>query len=319
MFSSMLLAATVLVAQAEKNAQAALADPVDDKCVLASIYDVQVPAEEGGALVSLEVKEGMNVKAGMELGRIDYREAEAELQVRQYDFEVAEFKAKSKVAVEYARKAAEVAKTVYDKYELANKDEKGGSRKTVALTELLRYKLEWEKARVTIDKELEELKAAALTSKGKGAELEASKVSLSKRTLKRPIDGKVVKVLRTVGEWVAPGDTVFRIVSVDRLKIVSNLDANHYGPSDVEGRPVTVEVSMPRNRTYKAEGKVVSVSPLVGVGLKLPVTIEFDVPMEQGEPVVRAGQRATITIRLNERPAPAAARSEPTRLGKRNK
>src|SRR5262249_5122789 len=96
-----------------------------------------------------------------------------------------------------------------------------------------------------------------------------------------------------------------------------NLDANLYGPSDVEGRATTVEVSLPRGRKQTIEGKVVSVSPLVGVGLKLPVTVEFDTPMENGEPLVRAGQRASITIHLNERAAPDAARSEPTRLGKR--
>ena len=315
MIHSLLLGASLMLAQ--PDAQAALADPVDDKCVLASIADIQVPAEEAGALVSLEVKEGMTVKAGMELGRIDYREAEAELQVRQADYDVAQFKAKSTVAVEYAKKAAGVAKAIYDRYELANKDEKGGSRKTVAMTELLKFKLEWEKAVVTIDKELEELKMAGMTSRGKGAELEAAKVSLDKRTLRAPIDGKVVRVLRHVGEWVAPGEAVFRIVSVDRLKIMSNLDANEYGPSDVNGRPVSVEVSLPRGQKTKLEGKVVSVSPLVGVGLKLPVTIELDTPMENGEPLVRAGQRAAITIHLNGQAPAAAARGESTRLGKR--
>jgi multidrug resistance efflux pump len=317
MIHSLLLGASLILAPPE--AQAALTDPVDDKCVLASIAEIQVPAEEAGALVSLEVKEGMTVKAGMELGRIDYREAEAEVQVRQADYDVAQFKAKSKVAVEYAKKAAAVAKTVYDKYELANTpDKKGGANlKTVAMTELLKYKLEWEKAEVTIDKEKEELEAARLTAKGKAAELEASKVSLDKRTLRSPIDGKVVQVYRHVGEWVAPGEAVFRIVSVDRLKIVSNLDANEYGPSDVSGRPVTVEVSLPRGQKSKLEGKVVSVNPVVGIGFKLPVTIELDTPMEHGEPLIRAGQRAAITIHLNGQAPTAAARGESTRLGKR--
>jgi multidrug resistance efflux pump len=312
MIHSLVLGAALMLAPPDP--QAALADPVDEKCVLSSIVDIQVPAEEAGALVSLEVKEGMNVKAGMELGRIDYREAESEVRVRQADYDVAEFKAKSQVAVEYARKAADVALQILKAFELANDKKKG----TVTETDMAKYRLEWEKARVTIDKELEELKTARLTSKGKAAELEAAKVSLGKRTLHSPVDGKIVRVLRHVGEWVAPGEPVFRIVSIDRLKIMSNLDANQYGPSDVEGRPVTVEVSMPRGQKATIEGKVVTVSPLVGVGFKLPVTIEFDTPMDHGEPLVRAGQRAAITIHLNGHAPAAAARVEPNRFGKRS-
>jgi multidrug resistance efflux pump len=305
-FHSLIVTAAMTLGQA-----AAVADPVEEG-TLASIQDVQVPAEEAGALVSLEVKEGMRVKQGMALGHIDYSRAEAELKVKKFDFDVAELRAKSKVSVDYAKKAADVAQQVYKRFEEANKN-----LQAVSKTDMLRYKLEWEKALLGTEKELEELKAAMLTSRSKGAELETATISLSKRTLKAPIDGVVVKVYRSVGEWVAPGDTVFRIVNVDRLKIETRLDANLYGHSDVEGKTVTVDVSLPRDQSIKVAGKVASVSPVLGVGLQLPVTVEVESPQDKnGQPVIRAGQKASLTIHLNEN-APAAARTPETRGGKK--
>ncbi len=313
MFASSLIM-TVAMALGQAGPQAALADPVDEKCVLTSIADVQVPAEEAGKLVSLEVKEGMYVKDGMELGHIDYREAEAALAVKQYDFDVTEYKANSKVSVNYARKAAEVAKAIYDRYKKASTS---GPAQTVADTELMKYKLEAEKAVLGIEKELEEIKIAMMTSKSKGAELQAAKISLAKRTFKAPFDGVIVKVFRQVGEWVAPGEPVFRIARVDRLRVTANLDASTYAHSDVDGRPVTVEVSLPRGRKVPVEGKIVSVSPILGVGGKtLSVTAEIETPMENGRPVVRANQRASLTVHVNGPPS-GAAHSEPAKPGKK--
>ncbi|HEX3724852.1 MAG TPA: HlyD family efflux transporter periplasmic adaptor subunit [Pirellulales bacterium] len=306
------LITTLALALAQAGAATPLSNPVDDKCILASIADVQVAAKEAGVLFSLEAKEGMYVKEGTELGRIDYREAEAELKIKQFDFEVADFKAKSTVSVKYAKKASDVAQKVYEMYEEANRK---GQGKNISKTEMMKYKLEWDKAALGIDKEEEEIKSAQLTSKGKSAEVEAARISLDNRQIRSPVSGVVVKVFRHVGEWVAPGDTVFRVVRVDRLKVIGSLDATQYGYSDVEGRGVTVEVSLPRGRSVQVQGKVVAVSPVVGVGLKLPIVAEIESPMEGDQPLVRAGQKASMTIHVNQ-PPPAAAHAVPPKTKK---
>jgi multidrug efflux pump subunit AcrA (membrane-fusion protein) len=312
MFTSSLIL-TVAMAVGQADAQAALTDPVDENCTLSAIADVQVPAEESGALASLEVREGMYVKEDMELGHIDYREAQAALDIKQYDLELAKFKANSKVSVKYAEKAADVAKQIYKRYQLANKD----VTKAVAETEMLRYKLEAEKAILGTQKELEAIEEALLTSKSKGAEVEAARISLAKRTFHAPFDGVVVKVFRQVGEWVAPGEPVFRIVRIDRLRVSARLDASMYSHSDVDGRPVTVEVSLPRGRKVQVEGKIVSVSPIVDLGGKtLSVTAEIETPMENGRPVVRVNQRGSLTVHVNGQ-VTGAAKSEPPKPGKK--
>jgi multidrug resistance efflux pump len=272
-------------------------DPVDEDCKLASITTIEVPAEQSGPLMSIEVKEGMMVKEGMELGKIDDREAKMDAEVKKYDYEVADYKAKSEVSVRYARKAADVAKKVYELYQEANKN---GPVKTIATTEMMKYKLEYEKAFLGIEKEIEELKVADLTTKGKGAEYQAAKLALAKRTLRSPIDGIVIKVFRQPGEWVAPGETVFKIVRVDRLKIVANMDATKYGRADLDGRSATVEVSLPHDEKKSVTGKVVAVAPVVLGGALLPIIVEIESPLDKdGEPIFFAGQQAKLTVHVN--------------------
>src|SRR5262249_1733709 len=151
--------------------------------------------------------------------------------------------------------------------------------KAIAKTEMMKYKLEWDKASLGVEKELEEIKIALLTSRAKGAEVDAAKISLDNRTIRAPVSGVVVKVFRHVGEWVAPGAPVFRMVRVDRLKVVGNGDGKVYSHSDIAGRSVTVQVELPRGRKVEVQGKVVSVSPLLGVYQKLPLTAEIDSPL----------------------------------------
>ena len=99
----------------------------------------------------------------------------------------------------------------------------------------------------------------------------------------------VVKIYTQVGEWVAPGDPVVQIVRVDRLRVYGNLDASKWTRSDIDGRKVTVDVTLPRGRDVNVPGKIVFVSPVVGVGQKLPVWAEIDTPMEDDRPLIFAG------------------------------
>ncbi len=281
---------------ADKQAAAPPADVTIENCEIASYEDLLVPGSDSGALVSLSVKEGQRVTKDMELARVDDREARAMAIVKQLDFEVADQKAHSDVEVRHATKSAEVAETAYKKLELVNQSLKSA----VSAIEMIKTKFEWEKAKLSIEKTEEDVIATKLTAKAKKAEVDASLVTVNRRILRAPFDGVVVKILRREGEWISPGDPVVQVVRIDRLRIGGDLDASKWGPADIEGRKVTVEVSLPRGQTAKVPGKVVFVSPVVGVGQRLTVSAEIDTPMENGRPLVRAGLEAKMTIHVNE-------------------
>jgi len=285
-----------------------------ENCLVVSIEDQFVPGIKPGVLATLEAKEGMRVKQDQVLGRSEFREAEAQLKIKQFDFEIAELKAKSTIAVRYAEKAAAVAKAAHYKAKVANDK----SNNTVTEIEVMKLFLEYEKAVLTTEKEREAHDEAVLTAKGKKAEAEAAKVALDQCILTAPFDGVIVEVKKHPGEWVAPGDGVVRIVRVDKLRVHGTLNAALFGPGDVEGRRVTVNVSLPRGATIPIQGKIVFASPVLDVGGKLPVYAEIDNPLdENGRELVRHGLEATMTIHLND-PAPAATEPAPRKSARRN-
>jgi multidrug resistance efflux pump len=295
MITTSLLLALALAAD-PPAAAAAPGEPQIPVCEVTSIDDQAVPGVDPGVLTVLTVKEGDRVEKGAEIGRIDDSEARAQLDVKQFEYDVANQTANSDIDIRHARAAALVAKAAYDKFEESNKQFKG----TVTAIDILKARLEWKKSELAIEQVEEKRVEAQLTAKAKAAEVGAAKVALDRHILRAPFNGVIIKVAKKPGEWVAPGEPVVTLVGIDRLRVMGNLDANEWGPADIEGRKVTVEVALPRGRTVRVPGKVVYVSPVVTLG-RLSVWAEFDTPAQSnGLPVVRAGLQAGMTIHVKQ-------------------
>ncbi len=295
--------ALALAADAAPSSQST-GDAVIPDALVVSIENQEVPGADPGVLVEMLVKEGMKVTKDQELGRVDDREAKAELIVKQYNSEAADQEAKSNIGVLFATATANVNHTAWQKLLKANEGAKGA----VADIDILKTKLEWEKATLQIKKAEEDHVAAGLTAKAKAAEATAAEIGVERRILRAPFDGVVINVKKHIGEWVAAGEPVVELIRVDRLSIRGGLQADQWPPADIEGRKVTVEVLLPRGRVEKVPGQVVFVSPKVEGG-KLQVWAEVDIPVEKdGRPLVPAGLTAKMTIHVKQ---PVAAPARP--------
>ena len=261
-----------------------------------------MPGADAGVLKELLVTEGSRVTEGMEIGRIDDSEAKAQLEIKKYELDVTVQQAKSDIDYRHAVAATEVAAATVDSFKEANRSSPG----TITRTEMLRHELEHKKAKLATEQTQEEHIEARLTAKAKNAEVGAAQVALERRILRAPFDGVVVAVKKKPGEWITPGDPVVHMVGVKRLRVKGDLDASQWGPTDVDGRNVTIEVTLPRGRTVRVPGKVTYVSPQVDLG-RLAVWAEFEAPEEDGLPVVRAGLQATMTIHVSQPVATAAS------------
>ncbi len=301
MFSTHLLVtlALVLAPKVAPPNEAAPREAIILDCEVSSIEDQAVPASDPGVLVKVNAKEGTRVTKDAEVARVDDREAQAQLIVKQKDYEVAQQEADSRVNIDFNKVTAEVAKKAYEKLNKANL----GESKAVSEIEVLRAELEYRKAVLGTVKATQENASNKLTADAKKAEVGAAQVGVDRRVLHAPFDGYVNKIYRHVGEWVSPGDPVMQIVRVDRLRVSGNLDAADWGPGDIEGRKVTVEVMLPRGRVEKVTGNVVYVSPVVEGGL-LPVTAEIESPLENNQLLVRAGLKANMTIHVDQAAEP---------------
>ena len=290
--------------------QAPSAEPSGDpvlQCELASIEDQEVPGADSGVLVKMIAKEGMKVTKDMEVARVDDRESQAQLVIKQLEYEVAQQEADSTVEIDFAEASAAVQEAAYDKIKLVNK----GVTKAVAEIDVLRAKLEWEKAKAGVAKAKESNISEKLKARAKKAEVDAAEVSVKHRVIRAPFDGVVVKVGKHVGEWVSPGDPIVQIVRIDRLRVTGSLTATDWGPAEIEGRNVTVEVKLPRGQTAQVSGKVVYASPVVVLN-QLPIIAEIDTPLDpNGRPLVHAGLQATMTIHVSQPVSPEARQAAP--------
>ncbi|MEZ6059003.1 MAG: HlyD family efflux transporter periplasmic adaptor subunit [Planctomycetaceae bacterium] len=111
---------------------------------------------------------------------------------------------------------------------------------------------------------------------------------LRRRQVLSPLVGVIVEQMRDTGEWVEPGDTVFRIVRLDRLLVEGHADASQMDLS-ARGRSVRVSAT-DANGTVTVSGKITFVSPEIDpVNQQVQVKAEIDnsrLQLRPGQPVV---------------------------------
>lgn len=292
-----LLAGLSLVGQAA--AAQSLTNPVLQHCVVSVKDEVEVPAQEAGVLVALPVREGMRVRRDEVLGRIDDSERQSERQQAQIEQAAAKEQAENDVNVRYADAAAQVAEAEYQQAIDANRRVRG----TFPEAEVRRLKLAWHRAALQIEQARLEQRMAAYTAEGRAADVDAAETNIRRRQITAPLSGEVVAVMRHPGEWVQPGEPVVRLVRFDTLRIEAFLNASKYDPSDVAGKPVTVDVTLARGRSVQMTGQIVYVSSLVQAGGEYRVWAEVANRQENGAWLLRPGLDATMEIHVNQRVA----------------
>jgi RND family efflux transporter MFP subunit len=259
------------------------------------IEQADVPARQAGVLASVEVREGQVVKDGDELARIDDVEADLAVQKAMEDLEVARIEAENDVDIRYSRKSNEV-----DRAELQRAlDAVAKFRNSVSQTELDALKLKVERSTLEIEQAQRTQQIASHLHRLKENELTLARRIAERHRITSPVNGMVVQVNRRRGEWVEPGEKVFRVVRTDQLRAQGFVNLRDVR-GDLKGRPVKLTVALPGETRGEFSGKVVFVSPEVDpVNKQVLIFAEIDNP----DLVLRAGLAAQMTI-LRSAPAP---------------
>lgn len=228
-------------------------------CKVTIIDEISVPAQEAGVLDDLGVREGDLVEQGQVLGTIEKTDAELAVAIASNEYAAAKKTAENTLSIEAAVKAYEVAVAEYDSSVEANEESEG----TVTQTELRRKKLQADRAKMQAELAKHELIVARYDAQAKFSALQRAKSALSRRQITSRINGVVVKVNKHAGDWVQPGETVMRIVQMDRLRIEGDIDGTKYARHEVIGRPVKIEVYLTGGGTEKLEGKIIFASSII--------------------------------------------------------
>ncbi|MDR3233516.1 MAG: HlyD family efflux transporter periplasmic adaptor subunit [Planctomycetaceae bacterium] len=227
--------------------------------------------DANGQGILVPVIEGMKVFKGQILGSFDDRELHSSRKIAKAQFEVAKAEKNKKIEVEYARRGMLVAEAEYHTMEDANKRHEG----TFPDIEVLKAALEFTQAEANFALQnymIDEVKTREVSVRE--SELERTDVLISLRKIVAPIDGIVVKLNQTEGEWLREGDPVLEIMQLKMLHFLGKVSAADCAVSELDGKPATVFVKLSGGRQESFSGKVVFVHPKIDAGGTYEVRIE---------------------------------------------
>jgi macrolide-specific efflux system membrane fusion protein len=269
---------------------------VIEHCQVFLIDDVQVPARESGALISLSVREGDRVQAGQPVAHIDDRQARYDQLAAELKRDVALAKADDDIEVRFARASLAVAEAELSQNQEINRRSPG----SVSTAELRRLKLTRERAELQIIRNELEQKVAGMTADIERTAVAAATDDIQRRQIVAPFDGVVLELFKQSAEWVNAGEPVLRIIRLDRLRVEGFLHVQQLNPEEVLDRAVTVEIRRAHGQTLQLGGRVVYVSPLVQGGYKYRVRAEVQNRAQNGHWLAGPGMMATIHIHVEK-------------------
>jgi RND family efflux transporter MFP subunit len=250
--------------------------------------EVAVPARDAGVLAKIEVKEGQLVEEGDCVVRLLDTDIRLAVERARLEAEIALRKFKNDVDLRYAKKSTEVAKA-----ELARSlDTNEKYPKTVSNSELDRQRLLVDQGELQIQKAQHDMEIAGLTREIRESEHKIASEQLERRTVLAPLRGMIVEVLRRRGEWVQPGDTVVRIVRLDRLKAEGFLPAKH-ASLDLVGSKVRLKIVGTENKPMEFAGHIVFVNPEID---PLNSQVRVWAEVENPDLKLRPGMQAALVI-----------------------
>ena len=230
-----------------------------------------VRAKVSGELVEVEVREGMAVRAGQRIARIDPTEFEARVREREAQRRSAE------AQVEQARRTRDNNRALLDKGFISqNAFDNAESGFQVAVAN----------------------RDAAL------AQLAQARKALADTAVLAPMGGVVAERFAQVGEKVSPDSRIVSIVDLSRMEIEAPVPASEIGSVRI-GQPVSLRIE---GIDAPQTGEIVRINPATAAGTRsVPVYIGLD----NRDPRIRAGLFAQGALAVEQREGviavPAAA------------
>ena len=224
---------------------------------LTLIEQVRVPARQQGALEYQAVREGQMVRQGETLARIDPGSTALQQRAADLNSRIAGLEMDNDVDKRYAEKSLAVSAAQLKRAQQAAAQ----FSKSVSKTELDELRLVVDRSQLAIEQAARKLESADLSFQLKTAELDAVTKRLEEMEIKSPLDGMVVDLPVSEGEWVNPGDIVARVIRLDRLRIEAFVDGRKHDQSLV-GKSATLKASVAaEGHEQEFAAEVVFVSP----------------------------------------------------------
>lgn len=261
-------------------------------CSVQLMKDVEVPAEEAGLIIQLDVKPESLINQGDVLAVIDSSREAIQKEAAEAALEAATIQAENHVNIDFAdAQQAVSAKELQRRVEINQR-----SPGVISQSEIEQYELQVDRARFQREQAVLEQDVAKSTERQKAAELQAIEHSIQRRTIRARMNGLVAEKLREQGEWVREGDPILRLITIDQVKVSGRFNLQEYSPAVLRGRPVVVTARV-GGQVYELTGTVTEIGSEATVD-SCPITAEVENRREQGEWILRSGMSVSMAIQL---------------------
>ena len=253
------------------------------------IDNVKVASLDPGVVQSIEVSPGDIVAADDLLLTLDSDLHESEAEASEVALEIALEESKSDVDLRLSQKSLAVSQKQLQKSENAVRE----YRRSISETEIDRLRLERDQAALSIEQAKMQSSIATKTAYLREAESKVTAIRLARRKIVSPIDGVVVEVATQSGEAVQSGQTVVRLIGLDKLRIKAVYGSEH--ALDVKaGQKATFEFEQ-QGKVISREAEVVFVSPEVRASERV---FEVWADVENLDRKLLPGFKGTLLIEL---------------------
>jgi HlyD family secretion protein len=262
------------------------------RCFTGLISDVDVPAQESGPLVAMDVREGDIVEAGQELARIDDSLSQLRLDTARTKLDAARQKANNDIDIRAAQNALEIA-------EREQRTNQGLHAKgALPKWDYDRSILQARQAALQLEQAQRDQEAAMKEVQIEDFNVRASAESIDRHRILSPVAGNVMERYKECGEWVNAGDNVLRVARMDQLCVQGLLDSGLYNPHEIQGRPVVVTAQLAHGTTEQFTGRIVFVA-LEKATSGFWVRAEVDNRQVEGHWLLLANEEVSMRIQLD--------------------
>ncbi len=233
---------------------------------------VEVPAMETGRVAAIDVAQNDSVNAGAPIARLDDRSLLIRRRAALLRVNSARAESTDEIELRYAELALAEAEAELETSRAIQNDVLGA----VPHSQVRKLKLAVERGQLEVAQAKKRRSRAGVELELREADLAVIDDQLRNLHVESPIDGIVVKVSRSAGEWVAKGETIATVGRLDRLHVHALLRRDQIPPAVCRGLPVSVlwlDRSTQSERSLR--GKVLSVDPQMLPGGQFAVHAEI--------------------------------------------
>ena len=274
-------------------------------CFTKLISDVEVPAPESGPLTSMHVREGDMIESQHNMAKINDQLAQLRLETARTKLAIASEKARNDVDIRAAQNALQIA-------ERERKTNQGLKNKgAMARQEYERSVLQEKQAGLQLEQARRDMETAVKDAQVESFNVKAATDSIERHLIRSPIDGNIMEIYKEPGEWVNAGDNVLRVARLDRLYVQGLLDSRLFNPHEIEGKPVTVTLTMARDQQETFKGRIIFVALEKNTSKFYSVRAEVENKTIGGRWLLLAGEEVSMRIHLDGNSVSQASGTNP--------